>query len=539
MADLDASLILQGVNSGLNQGRAAGEYSQTTALNAQKIQENALQLGEQQQELSDNQKLTSALYSANVDMNNTDSVVNAAKLNGVSGMGLLRLQKNLLSNENSELDVKTKALQYSEAMKNLPLAQRDYLNTLTAQSDKTFGAVLNGLTDKDHPLDPGVASTMLQGAFDDLKKGVQDGVQSGRLTPQMGQTAIKSLQQQMQSAFNKDGSVNLNTVSAMHRQLSANIDAVKQSEIVKNLAQASEATAKARQANEAAVHGKAADWEVKPVEVPVTNEDGSKGTETHLVRINKLTGEKQDTGAVAPTKGATAGASRQAARLPIILQAGEEGTASLENIAELPLGATSSGILGYGKAEPKTALEMTTDNLKAKLTGQDVASYMTLVTGLSTNLATLEKSGFAQGIQGLSKQVGDRMEIKAGDTNETALRKMAEGRQIIEIALKNALDNPAISDAQRNTVMGYLGRIRNAVPFTEHDITKWEKNGGNFTLNDYMSKNPHASFTEAAKGGGLGETLDLSKSKDIDKDVAALKSGTHFIGPDGVEHVRN
>jgi hypothetical protein len=117
------------------------------------------------------------------------------------------------------------------------------------------------------------------------------------------------------------------------------------------------------------------------------------------------------------------------------------------------------------------------------------------------------------------------LELRSGDSELTKMRKLAEMRQVVEKGLEVNLDNPRLPQEQKTLVQRIINDVRTAVPYTQHDVTEFQKAGKkdkNTTLTDYMtakgiakpvpptpgSASPTAVPSPAATGGAGGGNLD-------------------------------
>lgn len=180
--------------------------------------------------------------------------------------------------------------------------------------------------------------------------------------------------------------------------------------------------------------------------------------------------------------------NRMEVMLDRVVRAGNEATAAAQNIMELPV-ASSTGL--FGSAHPGGSLMDSAKSVLAnKVTSQDVQTYKTLIAGVRRNLAAIEASGLAP--SGSLTETMGAVEIQEGDTYVTKLRKMAELRQIVEKGLEPDLANPRIPDQQKKLIQGIIDKMKQAIPFTQHDVTALE-----------ASKNPRTTIGDIAYGREL------------------------------------
>lgn len=171
-----------------------------------------------------------------------------------------------------------------------------------------------------------------------------------------------------------------------------------------------------------------------------------------------------------------------------VVSAGNEATAAIRNISELPITAST----GYfGTAQPGTGLISSAKSvLGQKMTSQEAQETKVMFAGVSRALGAIETSGLQ--VNGQLMHSMDSIVFNEGDTHMTKLRKMAEVRQIVEKGLEPNLENPKIPEPQKALVRKIIGEIQAAVPYTHSDITKLQQ-----------SKNPQATIADFAKGSGV------------------------------------
>ena len=180
--------------------------------------------------------------------------------------------------------------------------------------------------------------------------------------------------------------------------------------------------------------------------------------------------------------------SRNEVMFQRVASSAQAATRAMRNIAELPITASSGWL---GGAQPSTSLLGSVKGVLAnKVTGQEAQDYKTMLAGISRNLATVETAGLSPG--GSLTHSMDSLTLNEGDTQMTKLRKMAEMRQILEENLGPQLANPKLPPSQQELVRGIIQSAREAVPFTQSDITALQR-----------SKNPKQTIMDFASGQGL------------------------------------
>jgi len=180
--------------------------------------------------------------------------------------------------------------------------------------------------------------------------------------------------------------------------------------------------------------------------------------------------------------------SRSSVMFNRVAASANEAVTALKNIAELPV-TTSTG--WFGGASPSTTLMGSVKSvLGQKVTSQEAQDYKTMIAGVSRSLSTIETAGLAP--NGSITHSMDSITLNEGDSQLTKLRKLAETRQIIEKGIEPNLSNPKLAPAQRQLIERIVSDVQQAIPFTQHDITKLQQ-----------SKNPNATLLDFAKQSGL------------------------------------
>lgn len=199
-----------------------------------------------------------------------------------------------------------------------------------------------------------------------------------------------------------------------------------------------------------------------------------------------------------PNKGDGAGgmSGRESVFFNRVAGAGNQAALALKNISELPMDTTSTGWLG-GREQGHGLLGALKESVTNKLTPQGVQTYNTMLTGVSRNLASIEASGMAPGAH-FTDSMGS-VTMKEGDTPLTQMHKMAEMRQIVEMGLEPNLSNPRIPQQQRDLITRIIKNVQESVPFTQHDVTMFERNG-----RVGAKGQPGQTLADFASGNNLG-----------------------------------
>lgn len=179
--------------------------------------------------------------------------------------------------------------------------------------------------------------------------------------------------------------------------------------------------------------------------------------------------------------------SREAGMFARVLNSASLGTAALRNIARGPTGQ-SAGFAGVGSAPGHSVFASTVDSLRNALAPQEVQQYNVMNTGLSRNLASVEGGGLLSPGT-FSDQIGQGTTLRAGDTEETKLMRLAETRQILRVGLETALANPRVPKSQKDVMQQHLAELEAAIPFTVEDVQnlKAQPAGSTVTLQDLVA----------------------------------------------------
>jgi len=236
--------------------------------------------------------------------------------------------------------------------------------------------------------------------------------------------------------------------------------------------------------------------------------------------------------------------SRSSVMFNRVAASANEAVTALKNIAELPV-TTSTG--WFGGAQPATTLMGSVKSvLGQKITSQEAQDYKTMIAGVSRSLSTIETAGLAP--NGSITHSMDSITLNEGDSQLTKLRKLAETRQIIEKGIEPNLSNPKLAPAQRQLIERIVSDVQQAIPFTQHDITKLQQSKNpNATLMDF-AKQTGLPTAQATSSGAIGVRQDLAdlqaqpgsagtNSAQWDKRVDGSDKGNGWLGvlrrPDG------
>ena len=153
----------------------------------------------------------------------------------------------------------------------------------------------------------------------------------------------------------------------------------------------------------------------------------------------------------------------------IVAAASNESAAAIKNIMTLPF-TSSSGLFGG-----RTTTSMITAPLDAMtntLTSETVQRYNVEFGKLGYSLAQLMSGGRAVRVSDVG-QMNNLLQIKEGDTLETAATKIAEARQLaertIQVRSKSSSTDPGLKEVFKEN----LETIETVVPFTVADINEF------------------------------------------------------------------
>ena len=176
------------------------------------------------------------------------------------------------------------------------------------------------------------------------------------------------------------------------------------------------------------------------------------------------------------------------------LVSAKEAAADLKNVVELPV-AASGGWFGLGGHQTTGIMDATKTALANTMTTQEVQTYNVFATGFQRSLSTIEAAGLAQ--QGsLSKQM-EAVIFRQGDTQLTKLQKLAQTRQIVEQGMEVVAANPRLAKGERDEAKAVIEQIKKAVPFTQLDLIKLQRE---------QDKNPEATLKSVFPGMAKKET---------------------------------
>lgn len=234
------------------------------------------------------------------------------------------------------------------------------------------------------------------------------------------------------------------------------------------------------------------------------------------VNINSIPNNAQKLGS------GQGGSGREMVQTGRVMLAARQASKDLSNIVELPL-ASSSGWFG-GREQGKGILDATKEQLANVMTGQDAQSYNVMITGVQRQLAAIEAAGLMPS-GALTKQM-DAIVIKEGDTELTKLHKLAQIRQITEQGVQHVLDNPRVSNQEKDAMKGVRDELTSSVPYTQKDLIKLQK---------LQQVDPRTKLRDVI--GGSAAPQEAGGKTELDSmPMARSYTGKLLTAPDGTKY---
>lgn len=215
----------------------------------------------------------------------------------------------------------------------------------------------------------------------------------------------------------------------------------------------------------------------------------------------------------------------------IVAGASNEAAAAIRNLMGLPFESTS-GI--FGGKQTNSLFTAPLDAFANTLTSESVQRYNTQSGKLGYNLSQLMSGGRAVRVSDVD-QMNKILQIKEGDTLETAASRIAEARQLAERTIEVRTKSPNTPEGLKEVFRENLQTIRETVPFTVDDINKFVANRDkSITFSQalakrYPSLESAPSSTSAGpggvskRGGATGETVSVDVERSRAK--AAIAAG--------------
>ena len=191
----------------------------------------------------------------------------------------------------------------------------------------------------------------------------------------------------------------------------------------------------------------------------------------------------------------------------IVAGASNEAAAAIRNLMGLPFESTSGF---FGGKQTNSLFTAPLDAFANTLTSESVQRYNTQSGKLGYNLAQLMSGGRAVRVSDVD-QMNKILQIREGDTLETAASRIAEARQLAERTIEVRAKSPNTPEGLREVFKENLQTIKETVPFTVDDINKFVANRDkSITFAQALSKRYPTSesvppSTSAVAPGGVGK----------------------------------
>lgn len=143
------------------------------------------------------------------------------------------------------------------------------------------------------------------------------------------------------------------------------------------------------------------------------------------------------------------------------------------------------------------------NNAARKLSSAEAKDIETLYSGMSRYLATIEASGTATGLAGLSKQM-EKLYPSAGDTVADTATKIADVRRVSTEAIQALIDSGLLPGQAAEAARQQVKRMEEVVPFTTNDVVD-AKYAGRKRLGE--------AVTGVARGAGGDTYADPEKER--------------------------
>lgn len=158
-----------------------------------------------------------------------------------------------------------------------------------------------------------------------------------------------------------------------------------------------------------------------------------------------------------------------------------QGAAStMESVMKLPAGSTAGFLPNLSTKDGM--FNFVRNSAGRKVSASEAKSIETLYSGLSRYLATIEASGTAVGLVGLTQQL-EKLQPRAGDSvGDTAL-KLADIRRISTEAVAAMVNSGLLPKQAGEAAAVQVERMEKAIPFTTNDVVE-AMYGGKKTLGE-------------------------------------------------------
>lgn len=157
-----------------------------------------------------------------------------------------------------------------------------------------------------------------------------------------------------------------------------------------------------------------------------------------------------------------------------------------EALMKLPAGTTTELLPNLQTKEGM--INYVRNTIGRKISSRDADMMNTLFTGIGRNLASIEASGAATGLQSLAEQMQKGIYINSGvDDPYKVAFKIADLRRIATENIRPAIDAGILPEKQAATAADLVKRIEKAIPYTVMDVID-AANKGRKTIGETTSK---------------------------------------------------
>ena len=191
-------------------------------------------------------------------------------------------------------------------------------------------------------------------------------------------------------------------------------------------------------------------------------------------------------------KAGAAGKGAVAGQVGRITGAMSQVSGAVQALSDLPV-TTANPVFGQKNFSGLFTAPLSV--LNQKMTDQTAFLMQTALAGVARGLATIETSGAATGLVGLTDKIEQAIIIQKGSTVNVALYKLAEMRRIVEDGVRTALASDNYTPGEKDLLRFNLKRVEEAIPFTQKQVTDAVRAGESTKLNADQKK---MSFTEFA-----------------------------------------
>ena len=199
-----------------------------------------------------------------------------------------------------------------------------------------------------------------------------------------------------------------------------------------------------------------------------------------------------------------------------MIQAGNEVNRILGGIMRLPAAATpgaldnlttKDGLFNYLRNAGGRTMSTFENNAMQKYQAD-----------LGRALAFIENSGYATGLAGLTKSLGDKDAIKAGDSIENQLFAVANIKETVQEAIKAKLDSGQLNEGQIAFAKNLISSLDKSVPFSSENV-----------IEQYYRLHPPKGGKQPTKAEA-SQTFLTSQPKGSAATTPSVPSGYTYVG---------